>query len=631
MKRQSARSTALILILSAFLFLVIAGVMGSYAEWFFDGKSINWLSKLAVFDRFFIDLLVILSLVIGLINRGWVLRLLAYLICGLFFLTYILQFLSIKISGEFVSLLAVDNVRHLSLLLNIQSISILLILLALLVVFVIFLERCCCAVDRKFHSLGLSLVSLSLALLISQSENWLPIQIQQFRDAFYSDRLVRMAHKSPVKSLYKVVLRSDQNEIKALTAEDVEQAKAFGISLNLDSRYPLIKQTIYTSELPFKRNNNRPSQPNIIVFFSEGLSARTIDIYDGLKTDLTPNISRFAKQSMIVDNYFNHTYATYNGLLGQLCSFFPVHGGIGGWDTHYDDVKSIRYRCIHNLLQDEGYETIFLDTHRADKARIDEMMAQLQFDRVFTAEDMVGKYIEGEPLRQDAMSDNQLIDGLIGVLKDRETNDTKQPFFLSLYNLETHAFQKIQKDGKRYIGQNNYILDSIHNYDFAFGRFWDYFKSSGFADSTIIIFTSDHAHFHGKDFRELFREDKDYDQYFIDQIPLVIYDPTKDLPKRFDARYASSIDFAPTVAHWLNIENQPTPFLGNSIFETSRVRDWSLASTGDEIYFITPEGVDAYKPDSNKNPKFEFADNLLKSLRQLELHNRIWPSEEMNQ
>src|SRR5690606_4224251 len=66
-----------------------------------------------------------------------------------------------------------------------------------------------------------------------------------------------------------------------------------------------------------------PSRPpNMIVLMSEGVSARMLGAYGGAYPGLTPNIDRIAARSMRVDNYFNHTAATYRGVGGQVSSGF---------------------------------------------------------------------------------------------------------------------------------------------------------------------------------------------------------------------------------------------------------------------------------------------------------------------
>ena len=622
--------------LSLFLLLVeiviIVAFAGEYRT-MLDFSSVDYaLGNLSIFDRFYLDFLLVCLVGVLMINGNWLLRCLAYVWCGLFFLGYLVQFLALYVGGEFVTFLAVDNTNHISLLLNWRSVSAGIGFFVLFGLLVWLLEFRCKRVAGFFSKWILPACLFLLAVVVHQSEKWLPNQALAHQSSFYSSKDIRLAHKSPLESLYKVFFRDKPNSLKPLDKSDTEGAAKYGISINLEQRFPLIKPALYASPLPFPASKKIEQKPNVIVFFAEGISARTLDIYDGLAPLLTPNLTDFASISMVVNNYFNHTYATYRGLQGQLCSIFPAHGGHGGWDTHYDDLNTINYLCLSNLVNEAGYESVFLDTHRADASFVDEMMRQLGFQTVINAEEIVEKYIGKEPLRRDALSDNQLMEGLVGILREKElSSEPSSPFFFGLYNLETHTLQKIRKDGKKYRDGDNYVLNTIHNFDYAFGKFWDYFKRSSFFDNTIVIFTSDHAHYPDRDYRETINEmggiTDNYQPYFVDRIPLVIYDPFRNLPSDFDAKFASSIDFAPSMAHWLGIENQENSFMGSSIFDEDRVNGLSIASADIEHYLITEQGIEASSKQGGSSKELKFIDYLLSSLREIERHDRIWPSD----
>ena len=54
-------------------------------------------------------------------------------------------------------------------------------------------------------------------------------------------------------------------------------------------------------------------------------------------------------------------------------------------------------------------------------------------------------------------------------------------------------------------------------------------------DNTIVIVTADHAHVQEKPYVALVKNDPTYKPYFVDTVPLLIYDPTHDLPAEYDA------------------------------------------------------------------------------------------------
>jgi phosphoglycerol transferase MdoB-like AlkP superfamily enzyme len=357
------------------------------------------------------------------------------------------------------------------------------------------------------------------------------------------------------------------------------------------------------------------------VFFSEGLSARVMQPYSEAYPGLTPNIEAFAASAMRVDNYYNHTFATYRGLLGQLCSVFPVYAG-GRFNPDTD------YFCLADLLGDEGYQSHFLFSQQRARTKLDEVLGKANVDQVFAQEDLQRLYLQGEQAgRPLALSDQQFFDAFIAHLQFLEGQQAGggAPFVLGLYNIETHAYYHASDDGVRYAGHDSYILDSIRNFDDAFGRFWAWFKASGLYRNTVVVFTADHAHFQGKDFVALVEEQADYQRLFVDRIPLIIYHPEMQLPASFDARYASSIDLAPSIAHLMRLENRPNPFIGRSIFE--REGDQSLAWGEGHVFLVGPGGIDIYGGQLETQTADRRLERLyrgLVALHALEIKGRIW-------
>ena len=581
-----------------------------------------------IFDRIILDFALFLLIGIVLINGGPVRRMLAYVWCFLLICCYVVQLLAVYIGGGFLSFLAVDNINHVSLLVNLPNVMAVssIVIAWALVVFV--LEKRYCRRLSTYQLSRTSFILFILGIFVHFSSTWAPATAVAHMHKFYANRAVRVEHKSPMEAFYNAIFRPREGDLRPFSQTDVNRAKQFGITLDLDNRYPLKNARIYQSAPPFRKKPERPERPNVILIFAEGLSARTTDIYDSAWKNLTPNLAELAAQSMVVTNYYNHTYATYRGLLGQLCSIFPARGGLGGWHTHYTDIKKTGYFCLNDLFSESGYETVFLDSHRKDAAYIEEMMLGLGFDQVYTAENMVSEFGISEPLRPDSMSDQQLFEGLVRLLKAREQEKNPKPLFLSMYNLETHAFQKITSDGKGYPADSNYILDTIHNYDDAFGNFWRYFKQSEYARNTVIIFTADHAHYSDRDYVRLMRGQPGYLPYFVDRIPLVVYDRYTDMPPDYDAKNQTSLNLAPSVVHLLGLGNVPNAFTGRSIFEPDTLRGDSIASADQEHYLIGSEGVVLNTATSHREEEFGFIGYLVDTLRQLEIHDRLWPSED---
>ena len=359
--------------------------------------------------------------------------------------------------------------------------------------------------------------------------------------------------------------------------------------------YPFQKDVVFSHPLPFAATKGAVAHPNVIVIFTEGTSARLIGAYGGRYARLTPNIDRFAARAMKVVDYYNHTAATYRGLIGQTSSGFSFAGGSGqdGWasEANTSRLAAIRRQTLATILGGRGYDTYFFEPEH-DGTPFTHMLRSLGFDNVETFE-TTSTLLHGDVAVQDQtdqLDDGSLFRGLTAFLKAREHGPDGKPFFVATYNIGTHAFIPMVAGGHAYGDGHSQVLDKLHNYDAAVGAFLDYFDASPYAENTIVVFTSDHATYPDKPYRDV--AGKGLKPFFVDRIPLLVYDPTHHLPRVFDAQGRNSLDMAPTLLQLLGIGRVPNSFLGASLFEMRRF-PLGITALGDDFYVTTPAGVDA--------------------------------------
>lgn len=356
--------------------------------------------------------------------------------------------------------------------------------------------------------------------------------------------------------------------------------------------YPFEKDWIYHKDaaLPFAKSivYSNDESPNIILIFTEGTSSRLLGCYGG-KTDLTPNIDDFASHSMVVDNYYNHTAATFRGTHGQLASCYPQSGGWekGGWEgikknpSQASLLSKRNYQTLPKLLN-KTYDTCFISPH-AEADPYTDLLKMLGFKSIYTRDQAESLLHNTPSYFHESIKDEDMYTELTNMLKERHD---KNPFFIAMYTFDTHTGVDIPSTAKPYDSSSNMTLNTLHYCDSSFGKFWEYFKSSKFAQNTIVIFTADHTHYHDKSWLDLVGKDPDYVKAFIDRIPLIIYDPYLNLPHRYDADDRTSLDLTPTICQLIGISSDKNSFLGESIFDKTNNHDWSLAAIGTEFYAI---------------------------------------------
>ncbi len=617
--------------MSLFTVLIVLGFVSQLDLNVFELPIKKLPSVLSLFSLFFAELCIMLLIGVWFLACNVFIRTLLYIFSSIFITIYCLQFASFYQGREFISRLAVDNINHISLLITSKTIKGLIFLLFICLVLPLLIEKMPHQLRwQPAKRIFFSLLYGSLAVTLYQSNHWLPEKVLLERNNYLQG--FSLPHTAPVSALYRTLFLQNPLFSAELARIDfspyeLDVIKHFGFQYNPASEYPLIKETIYSEPVPFEKEPDAPKNPNIIVFFTEGFSARSMSVYGSQYTEITPNIDIFSKSSMVVENYYNHTAATYRGLHGQLCSLFPTYGGNEGWQTNYNDLPEVNYYCLSNVLNNNGYETIFLDAHIKQESQVDEMMLQLGFNRVITGGVLSEKYLDdARPLLKFALSDRQFLKGLVGFLQDHEKNsEQEKPFFMGLYNLGTHAFLKRTKDGKKYGRGRNMSLNTINSFDSAFGLFWEYYKTSPYAENTVVIFTTDHCHYPEKPFVDAFKG-PEYQQIFVDKIPLIIHDPTRKLPRTFDAKNSTSIDFTPSLIHYLNLGNHKNPFMGTSIYEKKRKKyeRYGLNSYGLDLFLIDDEKIHKLGTSQNHRVELKIMNKYINLSKQLEVTDKLW-------
>ncbi len=624
-----------ILFMTIYLVFLSILYIGGFAHQFnFAGQDdslSSFLAGILFFDRFIAEYVFTTAVILLLVNGKIFSRCIAYLLLAFFLSINSIQLISITQGGEFLSRLAIDNVNHISILLNVQSLTI-----PILVVIAILVPEAVIQFAKLQPASGKTLFRvitplILLVIVFSQSHWWLPKSVYKERTNIFLANNIN--HTTPSLALYKTLFPDNPEFFsEKFNREELNRLEQFGFFINAENPYPLIKYSIYQGDPPFVQKNTNTSAPNIIVFFNEGISARSLSVYGSKFQDITPNLQDFAHHSMVVTNYFNHTAATYRGLHGQLCSLYPTFGGNGGWYPNYKDLNKIKYLSLTKLLNQEGYQTIFLDSHIKDAAYVDDMMRKLDFQEVLTAEELSTSFLsEAKPGHGDALSDTQLFQSLIGLLR-KKTNEEgpKKPFFIGLYNYGTHSWVNSTDDEAHFGDGWNPTLNTMHNLDAAFGLFWSYFQGSPFAENTIIIFTTDHCHYPTQPFIAAI-DDPNYQRIFVDRIPLIIHDPQRKLPAYFDSANSTSLDFTPSLLHYLGMKNRPNPFLGRSIFsQKKRPTHLNVSVIEPDIFIIDGKKIHNDKNSKQYQQDLRLLKKFIKISHGLEMTDRLWHEQAVN-
>lgn len=289
-----------------------------------------------------------------------------------------------------------------------------------------------------------------------------------------------------------------------------------------------------------KRNSDMPEKPNVILIFTEGLSQSIIDD----DKDIMPTIRFMENNSICFDGYYNHTFATYRGLSGQLFS---------GYQLSDLDINSLT--SMQDIFADVGYKTLFINTepHNGDFTLY---LNKLGFDEIISDDSNLNGVI-------DTVSDKDAYELLINTALEYNKQDT--PFFLTIYTFGTHT--SFDTKDEAFGDGTSALLNRFYNVDFQFSNFMEKFRNSSLYDNTVIVFTSDHATFQDDSFNDAFPDYK-REHTEVDEIPFFIYYHNV-ASGHIDVDGRNSLDLAPTIFDFLDISSSNS-FLGCSLFSTSQ-------------------------------------------------------------
>lgn len=466
---------------------------------------------------------------------------LSYILNILLGFIYVAQLFVFYFSGEFISMLMLENINMMSNLGNELMVYILASIPAAAIV-LMPVGRIGCISIKKKHMLYLTAV-YAAALAIGYS--YLPA--------------------SPYTATISLGIESAQNEI----------SKARTRMMDKDE----ILDFFHRDSIPGSDMNWIPmpeSRPlSMILILTEGLSAEVLDVYNDYNRNLTPNINELHSKSLVFDNYFNHTAATFRATRGQLFSSHQYDGGyVGGSGLGevengiLKNMMDVKLVSLVDILKSRGYKTCFINPEPGDSKIVD-----------YSYSFGVDTLISGNFDPQRERTDKEIFEVLKSTVRDYEADD--EPYLIILYNLGTHhGFDS--PDLKYGDGSNSY-LNKFHNHDAWFGDFFNTMQKEGVFDDTLLIFTADHATYPVPEYKKTFNSSQ---EEFISRIPLFMYIDGIE-HGIIDADGRNTLDLTPTILDILNIEDEENWFLGTSLFRNDEKEYSRVCSLGGLFYYIS--------------------------------------------
>lgn len=225
-------------------------------------------------------------------------------------------------------------------------------------------------------------------------------------------------------------------------------------------------------------------------------------------------------------------------------------------------------------MHDNGYQTTLINTE-PNNQDFTNYLKIFDFDRIVTSNNT------NTWLRDDeayALLANEV----------KECYENSKPDFIVIYTFGTHA--TFDESKVKYGDGKNGLLNRFANADYYFGEFMKNFENNDKYNDLVVVFTTDHCTYEDEDFIRTFEPSYTREDYFCDQIPLLIW-YNKIEAQEINAEGRNSLCFAPTLLDFLDIDGD-NYFLGDSLFSNNDVNnliDKVYAIPDEERYRITSE------------------------------------------
>lgn len=333
--------------------------------------------------------------------------------------------------------------------------------------------------------------------------------------------MISGAAYSPLFDYYKIRTEAKENKEKAKRIADANVDESEFLKEHVSDYY----------------NKGDVRGKNVVLILTEGLSQEIIED----SRNIMPNVAEYEKKSLNFTNYYNHTFATYRGIIGQLYSGYQLEN----LDENY-------LVSMEELFKENGYYTSFLNAE-PNNTQFTTYLNTLGFD------DVIGEPGNDYEGNTNSISDKEIYAALFDQMEEQAKND--KPFFTVVYTFGTHL--SFDSTDQKFGDGSNPLLDKFYDADYQFGQFMEKFETSDLAENTVIAFTADHAAYIESSFQKTFPDlcSRPGD---LSRVPFFLY-YSGITRKEVDVEGRNSIDLAPTICDYLDIDGE-NYFLGESLF-----------------------------------------------------------------
>lgn len=282
---------------------------------------------------------------------------------------------------------------------------------------------------------------------------------------------------------------------------------------------------------------------NLVVVVLESVRATATTPYQpSLAT--TPFLQSLAARSLLAEKAYAVVPSTAKALTAILCSLYPSVSL-----NPRSLTPELLGRCLPELLREQGYQTVYLQSANEKFENRVEAVRNMGFETFIRP---------GEMPRQSFEVANFLgyeDDIMLGPSERWLRAHRGRPFFAAYLTVNAHHdYNRLSRHGEHHFAPADDALDrylnNVHADDEFLRALFAQYESLGLAKSTLFVIVGDHGEAFGEHGRRA-HNTVPYEEGL--HVPLLIHDPSGELPPGRVAGPVSQLDIMPTVLQLLGL------------------------------------------------------------------------------
>jgi len=275
------------------------------------------------------------------------------------------------------------------------------------------------------------------------------------------------------------------------------------------------------------------------------------------------------------------------------------------------------------VLNQAGYQTVFMTPHRLALFDTDKLIEACRFDAVYSAETFASD-MSGSTVQAWGASDRAVYEQVLVAL-DKQRDG--RPLFLSIINSQTHLPYHVY-DSARFNrhGEGGILaryLNAMEEADDCLRYLFEQLAARGLLENTLVIITGDHGESFGESNYNGHSNAVTREQL---EVPFLLHHP-RLAPQQFD--FSTHFDVFPTIFDLLGLQSD-IPLAGSSLYAADRRAEFVAYSRTYQgelptcFGFVHPQGKLFVDMIYNRFWTMDLDDNVVSVLTGKERDSLLW-------